>query len=55
VLGGVFPVAGATEISDPGAMAAAIRSYKLGLLEWFVLPSTHALLKRRRSEEPYQA
>ena len=40
-------------------MAASLHSYKLGLPEWFVLPSPPALLKRDRSrdrsEEPYQA
>ncbi len=49
------PRRGATEIPDPGAMAASLHSYKLGLPEWFVLPSPPALLKRDRSEEPYQA
>ena len=43
VLGGVFLVAGATKISDPGALAASIRSYELGLPEWFVSLSAHAL------------
>jgi len=43
VLGGVFLVAGATKIPDPGALAASIRSYELGLPEWFVSLSAHAL------------
>ncbi len=36
VLGGVFLFAGATKIPDPGSLAASIRSYELGLPEWFV-------------------
>ncbi len=43
VLGGVFVVAGATKIPNPGALAAAIRSYELSLPEWFVSLSAHAL------------
>ena len=43
VLGGVFLVAGATKIPDPGSLAASIRSYELGLPEWFVSFSAHAL------------
>jgi len=43
VLGGVFLVAGASKIPNPGALAAAIRSYGLGLPEWFVSLSAHAL------------
>ena len=43
VLGGVFLVAGATKISDPGGLAASIRSYGLPLPEWFVSLSAHAL------------
>jgi putative oxidoreductase len=43
VLGGVFVVAGATKIPNPGALAAAIRSYELPLPEWFVSLSAHAL------------
>jgi putative oxidoreductase len=43
VLGGVFLVAGATKIANPGSLAAAIRSYELPLPEWFVSLSTHAL------------
>jgi len=43
ILGGVFLVAGATKIANPGALAAAIRSYELPLPEWFVSLSAHAL------------
>ena len=43
VLGGVFLLAGATKIANPGALAAAIRSYELPLPEWFVSLSAHAL------------
>ncbi len=43
ILGGVFLVAGATKIANPGALAAAIRSYELSLPEWFVSLSAHAL------------
>jgi uncharacterized membrane protein YphA (DoxX/SURF4 family) len=43
VLGGVFVVAGATKIPNPGALASAIRSYELPLSEWFVSFSAHAL------------
>ncbi len=43
VLGGVFLVAGATKIPNPGALAASIRSYELPLPEWFVSLSAHAL------------
>jgi putative oxidoreductase len=43
VLGGVFLVAGATKIPNPGALAASIRSYELSLPEWFVSLSAHAL------------
>ena len=43
LLGGVFLVAGATKIPNPGALAASIRSYELGLPEWFVSLSSHAL------------
>jgi putative oxidoreductase len=43
ILGGVFLVAGATKIPAPGALAASIRSYELGLPEWFVSLSSHAL------------
>ena len=42
-LGGVFLVAGATKIPNPGALAASIRSYELPLPEWFVSLSAHAL------------
>jgi len=43
VLGGVFLFAGATKIPGPGSLAASIRSYELGLPEWFVTLSAHAL------------
>ena len=43
VLGGVFLVAGASKVLDPGALAASIRSYELPLPEWFVSLSAHAL------------
>ena len=43
VLGGVFLVAGATKIPDPGGLAASIRSYELSLPGWFVSLSAHAL------------
>ncbi len=43
VLGGVFIVAGATKIPDPGGLAASIRAYELSLPEWFVSLSAHAL------------
>ncbi len=42
-LGGVFLVAGATKIPNPGGLAASIRSYELPLPEWFVSLSAHAL------------
>jgi putative oxidoreductase len=43
VLGGVFLVAGTTKVANPGSLAAAIRSYKLLLPEWFTSLSAHAL------------
>ena len=43
ILGGVFSVAGATKIPNPGSLAAAIRSYELPLPEWFVSLSARAL------------
>jgi|SRR5215212_6698314 putative oxidoreductase len=43
VLGGVFLFAGATKIPDPGSLAASIRSYELGLSEWFVSLAANAL------------
>lgn len=43
VLGGVFLVAGATKIPDPGEFAASIRSYEMPLPEWFVSLSAYAL------------
>lgn len=43
VLGGVFLVSGVIKVADTGAFAAAIRSYELGLPEWFVSFSAIAL------------
>lgn len=43
ILGGVFIAAGVPKILDPGAFAAAIRSYGLALPEWFVSFSAYAL------------
>ncbi|QYJ16234.1 hypothetical protein Rxycam_02067 [Rubrobacter xylanophilus DSM 9941] len=43
VLGGVFAAAGAAKIPDPGFFAAAIRSYGLGLPEWFVSLAAYGL------------
>lgn len=43
VLGGVFLVAGATKIVDPGSLAASIRTYELGLPEWFVTFAAYSL------------
>lgn len=43
VLGGVFVVAGATKVFDPGGLAASIRTYELGLPEWFVSLSAYSL------------
>ena len=43
VLGGVFSVAGATKVLNPGELAASIRTYELGLPEWFVTLSAYAL------------
>ncbi|AHY45317.1 putative membrane protein [Rubrobacter radiotolerans] len=43
VLGGVLVASGATKIPDPGAFAAAIRSYGLNLPEGFVSFSAYAL------------
>lgn len=43
ILGGVFLAAGASKVFDPGSLAAAIRSYDLGLPEWFVSFSAHLL------------
>jgi uncharacterized membrane protein YphA (DoxX/SURF4 family) len=43
VLGGVFLYAGASKVFDPGRLAASIRSYGLGLPEWFVTLSAYAL------------
>lgn len=43
ILGGVFLYAGATKALDAGALAASIRSYALGLPEWFVTLAAHGL------------
>lgn len=43
ILGGVFLYAGATKALDDGALAASIRSYELGLPEWFVTFSARGL------------
>lgn len=43
VLRGVFLYAGASKVFDPGGLAASIRSYGLGLPEWFVTLSAYAL------------
>ena len=43
VLGGVFLVAGGTKVLDPGGLAASIRTYELGLPEWFVTLSAYSL------------
>jgi len=42
-LGGVFLYAGVSKVFDPGGLAASIRSYGLGLPEWFVTLSAYAL------------
>jgi hypothetical protein len=47
VLGGVFLYAGAAKVFDPGGLAASIRSYGLGLPEWFVTLSAHATTPAR--------
>lgn len=43
VLGGVFLFAGVSKALDPGSLAASIRSYGLGLPEWFVSLSAYSL------------
>jgi putative oxidoreductase len=43
VLGGVFLYAGVSKVFDPGGLAASIRSYGLGLPEWFVTLSAYSL------------
>ncbi|MGH3144350.1 MAG: MauE/DoxX family redox-associated membrane protein [Rubrobacter sp.] len=43
VLGGVFLSAGATKVFDPGSLAASIRTYELGVPEWFVTLSANSL------------
>lgn len=43
VLGGVFLAAGITKALDPGGLAASIRTYELGLPEWFVSLSAFGL------------
>lgn len=43
ILGGVFLIAGVIKALDPGALAAAIRSYELYLPEWFISLSAYSL------------
>lgn len=43
LLGGVFLIAGITKALDPGGLAASIRTYELGLPEWFVSVSAFGL------------
>ncbi|MGH3087015.1 MAG: MauE/DoxX family redox-associated membrane protein [Rubrobacteraceae bacterium] len=43
ILGAVFVAAGVPKILDPGAFAAAIRSYELNLPEWFASFSAYSL------------
>lgn len=43
ILGGVFLFAGVSKALDPGALASSIRSYGLGLPEWFVSLSAYSL------------
>lgn len=43
VLGGVFLYAGVPKIFDPGSLAASIRTYELGLPEWFISFSAYLL------------
>ncbi len=43
MLGGVFLYAGASKVFGPGGLAVSIRSYGLGLPEWFVTLSAYAL------------
>lgn len=43
MLGGVFLVSGGTKVFDPGGLAASIRTYELGLPEWFVTVSAYSL------------
>lgn len=43
ILGGVFAYAGITKAFNPGALAAAIRTYGLALPEWFVSFSAYLL------------
>jgi uncharacterized membrane protein YphA (DoxX/SURF4 family) len=43
ILGGVLLVAGAIKVLDPGSLAASIRTYELGLPEWFVTLSASSL------------
>jgi len=42
-LGAVFLYAGATKVLGPGSLASSIRSYELGLPEWFVTVSARGL------------
>lgn len=43
ILGGVFLYAGGSKLMNAGLLAASIRSYGLGLPEWFVTLSAHGL------------
>ena len=43
VLGGLFIYAGLSKVFDPGAFADAIRTYELGLPQWFVSVVAHGL------------
>ena len=43
VLGGVFLAAGVPKALDPGSLAASIRTYELGLPEWFITFSAYSL------------
>ena len=43
VLGGIFLFAGISKALDTGALASSIRSYGLGLPEWFVSISAYSL------------
>ena len=43
VLGGTFLYAGAMKTFDAGGLAASVRSYGLGLPEWFVTLSAYSL------------
>lgn len=43
IIGGVFLYAGATKVLDPGSLAASIRTYELGLPEWFVTVAAYSM------------